>query len=130
MKRAIKLCAWALTLVLWTAPAAAQDGGSTLTGAWTISFSTSYGTVSLDTELTQDGTTLRGESGSALGYRTDFVEGKVEGDSLSFDIDVEVEGDWYPLSFKGTLENGEMSGRVDIPDGTRTAFTGRRKEGG
>jgi len=117
-----------LTLVLSIAlalPASAQEAGP-LDGAWTLTFSTSYGTVNLPVELRQEGTTLRGTSGTALGYETDFEAGEVDGSSFSFDVFVEVEGEWYPIGFSGRLENGELTGRADIPDGTRATFRGVR----
>lgn len=126
--------AWALSLTLLTmasAPVAAQDSAETLEGAWTLTFSSTQGTVNLPVELTPDGTTLRGTSGTALGYRTDFEEGEITSEGFTFEIFVEVEGDWYPVAFEGRLDGEELAGRVDIPDGTRASFRGvRRSEGG
>jgi hypothetical protein len=81
-------------------------------------------------ELRQDGSVLRGTSGSALGYRTDFEAGRVDGTSIAFDVFVEVEGDWYPLIFSGRIEGEELTGNVDIPDGTRATFRGVRTPSG
>lgn len=114
-----------LTVLAVSAPVAAQDA-SPLSGAWTLSFTSTQGSVNLPLELQQEGGVLRGTSGSALGYRTDFDQGSVDGASFAFDIFVEVEGDWYPLIFSGRIEGGELSGNVDIPDGTRAAFRGVR----
>lgn len=122
--------AWALSLALLTigsAPASAQDTAETLEGAWTLTFSSTQGTVNLPVELTPDGTTLRGTSGTALGYRTDFEEGTITADGFTFEIFVEVEGEWYPVGFEGRLEGDELAGRVDIPDGTRASFRGVRR---
>jgi hypothetical protein len=118
-----------LTVLATSAPVAAQEG-SPLTGAWTLSFTSSQGSVSLPLELRQEGTVLRGTSGSALGYRTDFDEGRVDGTSFAFDVFVEVEGDWYPLIFSGRVEDDELTGNVDIPDGTRATFRGVRTPSG
>jgi hypothetical protein len=114
-----------LTVLAFSAPAAAQDAPS-LTGAWTLNFTSSQGSVSLPVELRQEGAVLRGTSGSAMGYRTDFEEGTVEGTTFSFDVFVEVEGEWYPIGFTGRIEGAELTGNVDIPDGTRASFRGIR----
>src|SRR6056297_1036054 len=110
----------ALTATLFVAFAttsSAQESGS-LSGEWTLSFSSSQGSVNLPVELRQDGTTLNGTSGSALGYQTDFEPGEVDGATFSFDVFVEVEGEWYPMGFSGRMEDDELTGNVSIPDGT------------
>jgi len=114
-----------LTVLAFSGRASAQDE-SPLTGAWTLSFTSSQGSVSLPVELRQEGAVLRGTSGSAMGYRTDFEEGTVEGMAFSFDVFVEVEGEWYPVGFTGRIEGEELTGNVDIPDGTRANFRGVR----
>lgn len=114
-----------LAVLALSPPAYAQDV-SPLTGAWTLSFTSSQGSVNLPVELRQDGAVLRGSSGTALGYRTDFEEGTVEGTSFSFDVFVEVEGDWYPVGFTGRIEGEELTGHVVIPDGTSATFRGVR----
>ena len=115
----------AVTLLVLPASSAAQDTSS-LTGAWTLSFTSSQGSVNLPVELRQDGTTLNGTSGSALGFETDFETGKVDGATFSFDVFVEVEGEWYPIGFTGRMEGGELTGNVNIPGGTRATFKGTR----
>lgn len=82
--------------------------------------------MNLPVELRQDDAVLRGSSGTALGYRTDFEEGTVEGTSFSFDIFVEVEGEWYPIGFTGRIEGEELTGNMVIPDGTGATFRGVR----
>ena len=114
-----------LTLIALPASAAAQDTSS-LSGAWTLSFTSSQGSVNLPVELRQDGTTLNGTSGSALGFQTDFETGTVDGSAFSFDVFVEVEGEWYPIGFTGRMEGDELTGNVSIPDGTRATFKGVR----
>ena len=115
--------------VLIAAPAAGQEASDGLAGAWTLNFSSSQGSVSLPVELTPEGPELRGTSGSALGFHTDFGEGVITDDGFIFEIWVEVSGEWYPLVFEGSLEAGELTGRVEIPDGTRSSFRGVRPTG-
>ncbi len=123
MKRAL-LTLPALLLLTLAVPASSQE--SSISGAWTLKFTSSQGAASIPIDLTQDGTTLRGTSGSVMGFRTDFEEGRVDGTSFAFDIFVEVEGDWYPLIFSGRIVGEELTGNVDIPDGTRATFRGVR----
>ena len=113
-------------LLLVAAPATAQEAADGLAGAWTLTFSSSQGTVNLPVELNPDGEKLEGASGSALGYQTDFGDGALTADGFSFEIWVEVSGEWYPLDFDGRLEGGELTGNVNIPDGTRSSFRGVR----
>lgn len=123
MKRSL-LALPVLLLLTLAVPASSQE--SPITGSWTLSFTSSQGSVNLPVTLRQEGTVLRGTSGSALGYRTDFEEGTVDGTTFSFEVFVEVEGDWYPVGFSGRIEGEELTGNVDIPDGTRAAFRGVR----
>jgi len=112
--------------VAFASPATAQDAGADLTGSWTLTFTTSQGTVNMPIDLRPDGAVLRGTSGSVLGYETDFEPGTVDGEAFGFEVYVAVGNDWYPLTFTGRMEAGALTGNVDIPDGSRASFTGRR----
>ncbi len=116
-------------LVVAAVPAAAQEASDGLAGSWALTFSTSQGTVNLPVELRPNGDELTGTSGSALGYATDFGEGSVTANEFAFEVWVEVSGEWYPLDFAGQLEDGELTGSVDIPDGSRASFRGVRPSG-
>ena len=129
MRRTILQALPLLLLLGWATPTRAQEGDAGLAGAWTLTFTTSQGTVDLPIELRPEGEVLRGTSGSAMGFQTDFEDGTVEDGTFAFAVFVEVEGDWYPLYFDGQMEGAELTGRVDIPDGSRATFRGRRPAG-
>ena len=126
MQRTSSLIAPLLAVMLAAAPVAGQEAADGLAGAWTLTFSTSQGTVNLPVELMPAGDELDGTSGSAMGYATDFGEGSVTGDEFAFEVWVEVSGEWYPLDFDGRLEEDELTGNVNIPDGSRASFRGVR----
>lgn len=126
MQRSSRLVAAFIVTLLAASPVAGQEAADGLGGAWTLIFSTSQGTVNLPVELTPDGEALRGTSGSAMGFATDFGDGSVTANEFAFEIWVEVSGEWYPLDFAGQLQDGELTGNVNIPDGSRASFRGVR----
>lgn len=121
-------CSALLLLVLAALPrgASAQEAGIDISGSWILSFSSSQGSVNLPVQIRQEGATLEGASSDIMGFGTDFDGGRVEGETFAFDIFVEVDGNWYPLAFSGRMEGAELTGQVDIPDGTRSTFRGTR----
>ena len=130
MQRTSRLVATLIATLLAAAPVVGQEADEGLSGAWTLTFSTSQGTVNLPVELTPDGEELKGTSGSALGFATGFGDGSVSANEFTFEVWVEVSGEWYPLDFDGQLEDGELTGNVNIPDGSRASFRGVRPAGG
>jgi len=115
-----------LALTVLPGAVAGQESTTDITGSWVLSFSSSQGSVNLPVQIRQEGTTLHGSSAAIMGFNTDFDGGRVEGDAFSFDVYVEVDGNWYPLGFSGRLEGAELTGQVNVPDGTRSTFRGTR----
>jgi imidazolonepropionase-like amidohydrolase len=103
-----------------TAPAA-----STLTGRWTLNYSTSQGAESATADLTQsaDGAisgTLTGAQGSAK-----VTTGSVTGSKFTFSAIVPREGRELNVVFTGTIDGNKLTGTLTAGDFS-TGFTATR----
>jgi hypothetical protein len=100
------LLALALALPILTATAGVTARSTDITGRWTASFDTQIGVQNYTYDFVVKETTLTGKAKSDLG-ESDILEGKVEGDKISF---VEI------LKFQGMDIRIQYTGTVASPD--------------
>lgn len=97
------VCAFALFLALTSVAAWAAD----VTGTWNGSISGPNGDFNLTYVFKQDGAKLTG----TLSGPTDplpIVNGKVDGDKISFSVTVNMGGNAVKFSMKGTIKGEEI----------------------
>jgi len=97
-----------LALLLATAlPAAAAD----LAGRWTAEFDSPIGVQKYVYEFTKSGDTLSGQAthDHSMGKGTEPLSNvKVEGDKVSFDEPLKIDGNTITIKYSGTLAGDEL----------------------
>ena len=106
-----------------------QIGAQTVNvaGAWTMEVTTDAGgTTTPSMTLEQNGTALTGHYTSATLGEAD-VTGAVEGNKVTINFAVDMQGQEVPVVYVATVENGVMTGTIDLGGGLATGtFTARR----
>ncbi len=133
MNRPAFLGALVVAATLAAAPAVAQD----LTGEWELTSQTQRGAMTMTLDLVQDGETLtgtitmlgggrRGGGGGGGGREVEITDGKVDGNSFSFTMTLEMRGNSFTQSYSGTWEGDEMEGQIQGGRGGGRPFSGKR----
>ena len=110
----------ALATALVLAPAFAADA----TGTWLLDVTTPAGTGTPTVTLAQQGETLTGEYRGQLGVAP--ITGTVKGDALDFSFTSSGMMGSVTVSYIGTINGDEVSGKVKLGDLGEGTFTGKR----
>ena len=97
--------AWLMTVVLVVvsmAPMAAAD----ITGKWTSSFDTQIGKQDYTYDFVMKDSTLTGKMKSNLG-ESDVLDGKVDGDKVTFGELLKFEGTEIKITYRGTIVSAD-----------------------
>jgi hypothetical protein len=74
-----------------------------------------------------DGNTLTGETTSSMLGKSTITDGKVDGDSLSFNITVKFQDNEMKVSYKGKVAGDDIKLTSEVPDfGQSIEWTGKR----
>lgn len=108
---------WLLMLTLmFSLAASAAD----ITGTWKGTAETPNGNIERTFVFKVDGAKLTGETTSQLMGKSTIMDGKIEGDRLSFTINAKFQGNDVKLNYKGTISGAEIRFTVEIPDSGQT----------
>lgn len=102
-----------LLMVAFAATAAAAD----ISGTWKATAETPNGTIERTFNFKVDGTKLTGETTSQMMGKSVINDGKVDGDSLSFSINVKFQDNEMKLNYQGKVKGDEMKLHVELPNG-------------
>jgi hypothetical protein len=102
MTRRARLMAVVLLVVVSMAPIAAAD----ITGKWTSSFDTQIGKQNYTYEFVVKDSKLTGRMKSDLG-ESDVLDGKVDGDKVSFGEILKFEGMEIKIQYAGTIVSAD-----------------------
>ena len=120
-------CLALLALLALTVPASAQVD---VTGKWTIEIASPDGTVQQHPiELTQDGSDVTGSVPNPMAGVTETAEGTIEGSTLIFVVDYEMNGQPITIEVKAEIDGDAMTGTITMADFGSIPFTGKRDEG-
>lgn len=97
-----------------------------VTGTWKASLKSKNGTIKRTFVFQQDGAKLTGKSTSDRWGTSKIKDGKIEGDTLSFTIAVDVEFGVVNVSFSGRLEGDVLKMTAEVPGGDKVDFTANR----
>jgi len=100
--RITKALAFGLLLVTGAAYAAEIDGD------WVTSFETPNGAVEIKYTLKADGNTLTGTSTGPDGRAIPLKDGKIDGDTISFALDLDFGQGPMTFHYTGTVSGGEI----------------------
>jgi hypothetical protein len=101
--------AWILGLLLLAVPASAAD----VDGKWTGSLDTPNGTFPVIFVFKAEGSTLTGSTGPT-GVEVPIKKGKIDGNQISFDLDVDFGGMSFTFSYTGVVSPTEIKLRFEI----------------
>lgn len=106
---------------------AAADEPAQVGGTWQLSVETPRGTMEQTLTLEQDGAALKGTVSGPRGEAP--VEGKVDGNKVSFTVKRETPNGTFTLEYTGVADGDSMSGTVHSPrfDNKWTAKRGAAK---
>jgi hypothetical protein len=102
-----------LLAVLLVMNAAAAD----ITGTWKGTAETPNGTIERTFVLKQDGEKLTGETISQRTGKSELKDGKVQGDKVSFSIDMNFQGNDVRINYSGTVTGDEIKFRAEAAEG-------------
>ena len=103
MKRVRNAAAVMFALLLAVVPASAAD----ITGTWKASFETQIGQQNYTYTFVVKDATLTGKVQSEMGGTTDIIDGKVEGDKVSFVEVFKYEGMEIRITYSGQVASAD-----------------------
>ncbi len=113
------------TLILLFAVFAMTLSAADVTGTWKASKQVGKGTIKRTFVLKQDGTKLTGKSVSDRFGPSTIKNGKIDGDTLSFSIMVDIEFGEVKISFTGKVQ-GDVIDMTAVYEGGTVEFTAKR----
>lgn len=105
---------WLLTLMAVFALAASA---SDVTGTWKGTAETPNGTIERTFVFKVDGDKLTGETSSQMMGKSTIMDGKVNGDNISFSITVKFQDNEMKLNYKGKVSGDEIKFTVESSSG-------------
>lgn len=102
-----------LALLVLTLPAAAAD----ISGNWKGTADTPNGKLERTFIFKVDGTKLTGETNSQMMGKSEIKNGKVDGDNVTFTIEVNFQGNAAELHYKGKVEGETIKFTVEFASG-------------
>lgn len=97
-----------------------------VTGTWELNVESPMGSRASDAIFTQTGDALAGKMVSPRGETP--LTGTIEGDTVKFGINVNVQGQSLQIDYTGTVTGDTMSGTVVFGSFGDGKFTGKRKQ--
>jgi hypothetical protein len=113
------------TLIMLLALSAMSLSAADVTGTWKATKQLEKGTIKRTFVFKQDGTKLTGKSISDRFGPSTIKDGKIEGDTLSFSIMVDIEFGEVKISFTGKVQ-GDVIDMVAVYEGGTVEFTAKR----
>jgi hypothetical protein len=108
----------ALALVVIAAPAVAQDAAKVpaakVAGNWDFSFTSPQGAANWRIKFEQSGDTVWGTANTDFGA-INVTNGWVEGNDLSFTLNLDFQGTAISVNFAGTVKGDTAQGQIDVP---------------
>ena len=109
-------------MTLWAATAAAAD----VTGTWKGTAETQNGTFERTFVFKQDGDKLTGETSSERLGKSAILDGKVDGDNISFAIKANFQGEERTMKYSGKISGGEMILKVEAGGGFTLEYKAKK----
>ena len=107
-----RVCTLLLGVVLLAAPAMAADAD----GTWTGSLDTPMGVVPITFEFKVEGDKLTGTMIGMDGMELPIVNGKIDGDKISYTVTIDFGGMMLELIYKGVVTASEIKLDLSVLD--------------
>jgi hypothetical protein len=109
MKRATGLAGITFGLLAFANAAMADASGT-----WNGTMSTPNGDIPVSFSFMEDGATLTGSTAGPDGTTTPISDGKVDGDNVSFVVNLDFNGMPFTMSYTGIVKGDSLDFTVDI----------------
>ena len=106
----IRVVALVLGIAILAAPTFAAD----VDGAWSGNIDTPNGAVQMSFTFASASAVLTGSTTSPDGSKVDIKNGKIDGDKISFDVDLSFGGMTFTLSYKGVVSADQIKMTADF----------------
>jgi hypothetical protein len=117
-----KMWAFALLFLLCAVTAFAGD----FNGKWTAQFDTQIGTQKYTFEFHVDGTKLTGKAVNEQFGSTEIIEGKIDGDSISFVEPLVYQGNELRIAYTGKIDGDTIKFTRKVGDFATEELTATR----
>ncbi|MBN2322011.1 MAG: hypothetical protein JXR49_23240 [Acidobacteria bacterium] len=100
-----------------------------ISGKWTAEFDSQVGLQKYTYEFTVDGTTFTGKASATIAgadMEAEIVDGKIDGDKISFTENLEYTGMPLSITYTGTVSGDEMNLSRDVAGQGGETFTAKR----
>jgi hypothetical protein len=111
-----------LLLAVFAFTALAAD----VTGTWKGTAETPNGNIERTFVFKVDGSKLTGTTSSQMFGESKIEEGKIEGDNLSFTVNVKYEGNEVKVNYTGKVNGNEMKLHVEADGGFSADYTAKK----
>ena len=111
-----------LLLALSALTALAAD----INGTWKGSAETPNGAIERTFVFKTEGSTLTGETTSQMMGKSVLKNGKVDGDTLTFSIDVKFQDNEMTLNYKGKVSGDTIKLKVEGPNDLNIEYTAKK----
>lgn len=108
--------------VLFIVAAFAED----VTGTWKGTAETPNGTIERTFVFKADGNKLSGETSSEMMGKSTITDGKIDGDEISFTIQVKFQDNEMKLNYKGKVADGKIQFHVESDSGIALDYSAKR----
>lgn len=98
-----------MKLLLLTLAASMAAFSAGVAGNWKATAETPNGTIERTFTFKVDGAKLTGESVSSFTGKAEIKDGKVDGDSMSFNITINLQGNEIKVAYKGKVDGDSIS---------------------
>jgi hypothetical protein len=109
---------WGTTLTVKRDTAPAAGVAADVTGNWAGNFDFNGSTMPVTFKLKSSGGTVTGTVEGMGPAPVDIHDGKIDGDTVSFTINVDYQGQTYTLAYKGKVETGQINFDFGTTDGS------------
>jgi hypothetical protein len=106
----MRLLAMIFGILVLAAPVAADP----VDGKWTGSIDTPNGAVQIGFTFKADGSALTGSTTGPDGTEITIKNGKLDGDKIAFDVDLDFGGMAFTLSYKGVVATDQITLTADF----------------
>jgi hypothetical protein len=104
-------------LLLLLAAFALVASAADVTGTWKGTADTPMGKIERTFVFKVDGDKLTGETSSAMTGKSTVVDGKIDGDKISFNVTVSAQGFEMKLHYNGVVSGKQIKLHVESEDG-------------
>ena len=99
---------------------AATALGADVSGNWKATAEGPNGQMERTFVFKQDGAVVTGETVSSMFGKSPITDGKIDGDTVTFTINVKFEDNEMKLNYKGKVSGSEIKFTVEVPGGGQT----------